>query len=72
MISSLLTLSLSVNHCLTPPTPPTQNKLTLQGWDESSSMSKWDTKINYTCSAGGYNAFASDLGEDFYELTCYY
>ena len=63
-------VTLSVSHCLTPPTPPTQNNLTLQDWDATSSMSDWTAKINYTCNAGGHNAFVSDRWKDFYELTC--
>ena len=68
---SSITLSLSVTHCLTPPTPPAPNNLTLQGWEDLHSMSSWNTKINYTCSAGGHNAFVSDRWRDFFELTCH-
>ena len=63
-------VTLSVSHCLTPPTPPTQNNLTLQDWDDTTSMSDWNAKINYTCNAGGHNAFVSNRWKDFYELTC--
>ena len=63
-------LSLSVTHCLDPPTPPTQNNLTLQDWDATTSKSEWNAKINYTCNAGGHNAFVSDFWQDLYELTC--
>ena len=68
---SSITLSLSVTHCLTPPTPPAQNNLTLQGWEDLHSMSSWNTKINYTCSAGGHNAFVSDRWRNSFELTCH-
>ena len=67
---SYLPLSLSVTHCLDPPTPPTQNNLTLQDWDATTSKSEWNAKINYTCNAGGHNAFVSDFWQDLYELTC--
>ena len=30
----------------------------------------WNAKINYTCNAGGHNAFVSNRWKDFYELTC--
>ena len=33
-------------------------------------MSDWNAKINYTCNAGGHNAFVSNRWKDFYELTC--
>ena len=59
-----------MTHCLNPPTPPSANNLTLEDWDSSSSMSDWNAKINYTCNAGGHNAFVSNRWKDFYELTC--
>ena len=65
-----VTLTLAVTHCLNPPTPPSANNLTLEDWDSSSSMSDWNAKINYTCNAGGHNAFVSDFWQDLYELTC--
>ena len=63
-------LTFSVNHCLEPPTPPAQNNLTLQDWDDTTSMSAWNATINYTCSAGGHNAFVSNYWQSFYLLTC--
>ena len=65
-----VSLTLPVTHCLNPPTPPSANNLTLEDWDSSSSMSDWNAKINYTCNAGGHNAFVSNRWKDFYELTC--
>ena len=66
----VINLTFSVNHCLDPPTPPTQNNLTLQNWDDTTSMSAWNAAINYTCSAGGHNAFVSNVLNNLYQLTC--
>ena len=66
----VINLTFSVNHCLDPPTPPTQNNLTLQNWDDTTSMAAWNAAINYTCSAGGHNAFVSNVWNNLYQLTC--
>ena len=68
--TKVMCVTLSVTHCLTPPTPPTQNNLTLQNWDDTTSMTAWNATINYTCSAGGHNAFVSNVYNNSYQLTC--
>ena len=68
--TKVMCVTLSVTHCLTPPTPPTQNNLTLQNWDDTTSMAAWNAAINYTCSAGGHNAFVSNVFNNLYQLTC--
>ena len=68
--TKVMCVTLSVTHCLTPPTPPTQNNLTLQNWDDTTSMAAWNAAINYTCSAGGHNAFVSNVWNNLYQLIC--
>ena len=56
-------------HCLNAPEPPSEANLTLRDYDSSNPRRRGD-HLNYTCSAGGYNRFASDFNKARYTLTC--
>ena len=59
----------SVVHCLNAPEPPSEANLTLRDYDPLSPRRRGG-HLNYTCSAGGYNKFASDFSKRRYTLTC--
>ena len=58
-----------VVHCLNAPEPPAEANLTLRDYDPLSPRRRGG-HLNYTCSAGGHNKFASDYTKRRYTLTC--
>ena len=61
--------SFSVVHCLNAPDPPPEANLTVRDYDPSSPRRRGG-HLNYTCSAGGYNRFASNFNSARYILNC--
>ena len=58
-----------VVHCLNAPEPPAEANLTLRDYDPLSPRRRGG-HLNYTCTAGGHNKFASDYTKRRYTLTC--
>ena len=65
----ILNLWLIDSRCVDPPTPPEDNNLSLQGYDQNNPPWHGDT-VQYCCSAGGWNRFENDFSQSCISLTC--